>query len=202
MFDEKKIEKIKKLVPKLLDEGLIKKNDEYKKLTQFFVENAKDSLNSAKLLFEVSTNDKLMELTGFKNFKGYLWAINASYYSMFYMANALLASEGIKITAETGVHKITFNAFTYYFYLNGKITKKYIEEFLEAQKDSEELLGREEIAKEADIKAKKLIIDLAYESEKRKAFTYELERTRIEAKAKTSIERAQSFLVEIMKMLK
>lgn len=201
MLDEKKIEKIKKLVPQLLNEGLIKRNDEYKKLTQFFIENAQDSLNSAKLLFEVSTNSKLMELTGFRNFKGYLWTINASYYSMYYIANSLLASEGIKVTAEAGVHKITFNAFVYYFYLTGKITKKYVEEFLEAQKDSEELLGREEIAKEADIKAKKLIEDLAYESEKRKVFTYELKRTNIEAKAKTSIERAQSFLTEIMKML-
>ena len=86
--------------------------------------------------------------------------------------------------------------------MTGKITKKYIEEFLEAQSDSEELLGREEIVKEADIKAKKLVSDLAYESEKRNVFTYELERTRIESKAKTSIERAKSFLIETMKLLK
>ena len=68
MLDEKRI---KKLVPQLLEEGLIKKNEEYKKLAQFFIENAQDSLNSAKLLLEVSTDNKLMELTGFKNFKGY-----------------------------------------------------------------------------------------------------------------------------------
>ncbi|MBW2974336.1 hypothetical protein KY366_01335 [Candidatus Woesearchaeota archaeon] len=202
MLDDTKIERIRKLVPELLNEGLIKKSNEYKKLTQFFIGNAQDSLNSAKLLFEVSTNNKLMELTGFRDFKGYLWAINASYYSMYYMANALLASEGIKIASGTGVHKITFNTFTYYFYLTGKITKNYIEEFLEAQKDSEELLGKEEIVKAADIKAKKLIDDLASERRKRSVFTYELKSTRIEAKAKTSIERAQGFIAEIMKMLK
>ncbi len=202
MLDDKEIEKIKKLVPRLLEEGLIKKNEDYKKLTAFFIENARDSLDSARLLLDVSTNNKLMEATGFKNFKGYLWAINASYYSMYYMANALLTSEGIKIVSERGVHKIAFNTFAYYFYLTGKITKKYIEEFLEAQSDSEELLGREEIVKEADIKAKKLVSDLAYESEKRNVFTYELERTRIESKAKTSIERAKSFLIETMKLLK
>ena len=118
------------------------------------------------------------------------------------MANALLASEGIKVTSEIGVHKITFNAFTYYFYLTNKITKNYIEEFLEAQKDSEELLGREEIAREAALKAKELIENLSYENKKRKAFTYGLERSRIEAKATTSVERARNFMTEIMKMLK
>jgi uncharacterized protein (UPF0332 family) len=202
MIDEKKIKEMQSLVPKLLEEGLIRKRKEYKKLVEFFRENALESLNSAKLLLEVSTNPKLMELTGFKNFRGFLWAINASYYSMFYICQALLASEGIKITAETGVHKIVFNTFVYYFYLTGKITKRFVEEFLEAQKDSQELLAREDFIQEADLKAKTLIGDLSYEGQKRKTFTYKLTNERIEVRAKTSLERAQNFFTEMCKIIR
>ncbi len=202
MIDEKKLKEIENLVPKLLSEGFIKKNKEYQRLVDFYKEKALDSLNSANLLLQASVNSKVSEQLGFKNFNGYLWTINASYYSMFYICNALLASEGIKITAEVGVHKILFKTFIYYFYLNGKITKRFVEELLEAQEDSKELLVMEDVLLQADKKILNLIQDLQNEREKRKTFTYELTKDRIEVKAKTSFERAKNFISEISKIIR
>jgi len=201
-LDNKKIEEIRKLVPKLINDGIVSKKEEYKNLTDFFRENSEDSLNSAQLLYKVSTSSKLQDSTGFPNLKGFLWVINASYYSMFYMATALLTNFRIKIKSEIGIHKLTFNTFVYYFYLTNKISKKYVEQFLEALEDSEDLLGREEIIKKADEKAKELITSFDFEREKRTTFTYELERTKIETKAKISLERANHFYKEIIKLIK
>jgi len=201
-LDNKKIEEIRKLVPKLVNDDTVSKNEDYKKLADFFRENAEDSLNSAQLLYKVSTDSKLQDATGFPNLKGSLWVINASYYSMFYMASSLLANSGIKIKSEIGIHKLTFDTFVYYFYLTNKIAKEYVEQFLEALEDSEELLGREEAVKQAEEKAKELITSFDFEREKRRTFTYELERTKIEIKAKTSLERANYFYKEIIKLIK
>lgn len=200
-LDNKKIEEIKRLIPKLVNEGTISKKEEYKKLVNFFRENAEDSLNSAQLLYKVSTDSKLQDATGFPNLKGFLWVINAGYYSMFYMASALLASSGIKIKSEIGIHKLTFDTFVYYFYLSNRIAKEYVEQFLEALEDSEELLGKEEAVKKAEAKAKELITSFDFEREKRRTFTYELERTKIQTKAKTSLERASHFYREIIKLV-
>jgi len=202
VLDNKKIEEIRKLVLKLVNDRTIKKSEEYKKLADFFRENAEDSLNSAQLLYKVSTDSKLQDATGFPNLKGFLWVINASYYSMFYMASALLANSGMKIKSEIGIHKLTFDTFVYYFYLTNKISKEYVEQFLEAMQDSEELLGREEIVKKAEAKAKELITSFDFEREKRSTFTYELERTKIQTKAKTSLDRANYFYKEVIKLIK
>ena len=179
MLDDKKIKEIKARIPSLLAEGLIQKSEEYKKQVGFFKENATDALNSAALLLEASTNILVAEKFGFKNFRGYLWTINSSYYGMFYVCHAALASIGVKIKAEVGIHKIVFDAFVYYFYLTGKITKNFVEELLEAQEESRDLLSREDIQQQAELKAQGLIDDLQYERFKRKTFTYELSRERI-----------------------
>lgn len=201
MLDEKKIKEIKVRVPALLAEGRIHKSEEYKKQVGFFKENALDALNSAALLLEVSVNPKIAEQLGFPKFRGYLWTINSSYYSMFYVCHAALASIGIKIKAEIGVHKITFDTFVYYFYLTGRITKDFVEELLEAQEESRDLLSREDMQQQAELKAQRLVDDLVQERSKRREFTYELSRERIETKAKTSLERARNFFREIIKTI-
>ncbi len=63
----------------------------------FFLENARKSLQSASFLYAGTTKKELQEAYGFEDFDGSLWIINSSYYSMFYMARALLANEGIKL---------------------------------------------------------------------------------------------------------
>ena len=145
---------------------------------------------------------ELQNSLGFPNLKGFLWVINASYYSMFYMANASLAHLGIKIRSEIGIHKLTYDSFVYYYYLTNKISKLYIEQFHEALEDSSELLGKEEIVSKAKEKATNLILQLESERIKRKTFTYEFERAKIESKANTSLDRAGNFYKEIMKLIK
>jgi uncharacterized protein (UPF0332 family) len=202
MIDDKKLAEIKDDIPNLIDDGIIDKSKYHTKLSEFFVETAEKSLNAARLLFKTSTEKSLMDVAGFPNFDGYLWVINASYYSMFYMASAALSHGGVKIRSDIGVHKLTFKAFVYYYYLTKKITKKLVEEYLQAQQDSQELLGQEEIHALAEKKATELITEYGLEREKRRRFTYELERTQIATRAKTSLERASDFYREVSKLIK
>ncbi|MFA5856418.1 MAG: hypothetical protein WC867_03605 [Candidatus Pacearchaeota archaeon] len=192
MLDEKELNKIKYTTEQLIREEKIirEKNEKY---IEFFINNSRNSFDTAKLLYEVSVNSDLNNNVGYPGFNGYLWVINASYYSMFYISRALLEKEGIKIKTEIGIHSIVFNALVYYFYLTGKIEKNILEEFTVAKNEASDLLGKE--------KAKELIEDYQNEKEKRSRFTYEMGLIAMENKAKTSLDRARKFNEEIRKML-
>ena len=192
MLDEKRLSETRAKVGRYLKEGSIIK-EKRGRFIQFFFNNARNSLEAAKLLFDASTNEKLKVAVGLSDFNGFLWVINASYYSMFYMARALLESEGVKIKTELSVHLLTFDALVYYFYLTGKLEKKMIEEFAEAEEEAAEVLGKE--------KAKELIEDYLHEKRKRAKFTYELGEIAMHEKAKTSLERAKRFNEEVRKIL-
>ena len=192
MLDEKRINEIKKRVANYIKDGIIRKREE-KKFVEFFLSNARNSLDSAKLLFEVSTKNNLKNSLGFVDFNGFLWVINASYYSMFYTARALLENEGIKIKTELSIHAVIFDALIYYFYLTDKLQKKFIEDFAEAKEEASEILGEE--------KAKELIEDYFYEKKKRALFTYEMGAIAMQNKAQTSLERAKRFNEEIRKII-
>ena len=192
MFDEKKIDQIKRRVTGFIRDGFIRKEKETK-FVDFFLKNAKNSRDSATLLLNVSMKKDLKDTLGLPDFNGYLWVINASYYSIFYMARALLESEGIKIKTEMSIHAITFDALVYYFYLSGKLEKRLIEDFGEAKEEAAEILGKE--------KAKELVEDYFHEKKKRATFTYEMGVTAMQNKAQTSLERAKRFGEEIRKMI-
>lgn len=192
MLDEKNIGEIKRNSERMIREGSIIKENEGR-FADFFVNNSGDSFDSAKLLLEVSRNKELKNSLGFPEFNGYLWAINASYYSMFYMARALLEKNGIKIKKDESVHSIVFNAFVYYFFITGRIEKKLIEEFNDAGEEASLLLGKE--------KAKMIVEDYFNEKEKRGRFTYEMGEIAMQNKAETSLERARKFNEELRKMI-
>ncbi len=192
MLDAKKLKEINDRVPKYVKDGRIV-IDKQKTFVEFFLTNAKNSLNTANLLFEVSTRKQLQSQIGYLDFNGFLWVINASYYSMFYMARALLESNGIKIKTDIGVHGVTFDALVFYCYATGKLQKKLIEDFSRAKMETAELLGKE--------KAKTLIEEYYYEKEKRTTFTYELGEITMQNKAQTSLQRSKMFNEEIRKML-
>jgi len=192
MLEDKKIEEAKRNAQKSIDSGKIIKLKEGR-YVEFFLKNAKDSLDSAKVLFDLTNNQKSRENLGIPPFNGLLWVINSSYYSMFYMVRALLENSGIKIESDESVHFTVFNALIYYFYSNKKLEKHFIEDFEEAQKDSAEILGKE--------KAKELITEYATEKEKRARFTYEIGEIAMKSKAETSLNRAKRFNEEIRKML-
>lgn len=192
MLDEKRLAEIQRRVGRYLKEGAIVKETKGK-FVPFFLNNSKNSLESAKLLFEASVNEKLKKELGLSGYNGFLWVINASYYSMFYMARALLESEGIKIKAEFSIHAMTFDALVHFFYANGKLGRRLVEDLANAGEEASAILGME--------KARELMDDYLQEKIKRAKFTYELGEVALEAKAMTSLGRAKRFNEEIRKLL-
>jgi len=193
MRDDAKLNEAQSRVKQYLDNGVIKTKQQ-KEFVDFFLSNAEKSLNSANALYDLSTDKDMQQKTGYIDFDGFLWVVNACYYSMFYMARALLEKEGIKIKSDLSVHAITFDAVIVFFYINGKLQKKLIEDFADAKDEAGELLGKQ--------KADQLIEDYFWEKGKRATFTYNTKEIVIKAKAATSIERAKRFNQEIKKILK
>ncbi len=192
MLEEKKLREAEKRVKQYIADGIIKTREK-REHTAFFLKNADDSIDSAKILFEISTDTEKQKLLGFTSFNGLLWTVNASYYSMFYMARALLESEGIKIKTDLSVHTVTFDAIVSYFYLTGKLQKELLDDFVEAKEDAAELLGKQ--------KADELMEEYFFEKKKRGTFTYGMGEIVVRSKAKTSLERAQKFRREIKKII-
>src|SRR3989338_9265535 len=192
MLDNKKVTESKKRIEQALELGEMTK-EKSGKFVSFFQENSLRSFESAQLLYNMSTQEEMKKAAGFPSFNGFLWVVNASYYSMFYMTRALLESGGVKIKADNSVHLVTFDALVYYFYLTGKIQRNLIEEFKEAGEEASETLGKD--------KAKALIEDYSYEKDKRGRFTYEMGETAIRNKAETSLNRAIRFSEEIRKII-
>lgn len=192
MLEEKKLKEAEKRVKQYIADGIVKTKGKAEH-TAFFLKNADDSIDSAKALFEISSDPEKQKFLGFTSFNGLLWTVNASYYSMFYMARALLESEGIKIKTDLSIHAVTFDTIVSYFYLTGKLQKELLDDFVDAKEDAAELLGKQ--------KADELIEEYFFEKKKRGTFTYEMGEIIIKSKAKTSLERAQRFRREIKKII-
>mgnify|MGYP006288431193 FL=1 len=142
MIDEKKVKQTEIRIKQFISEGVIKTKEKPMHV-DFFIKNADDSVDSAKALFEISTNDEKQKSLGFTSFNGLLWVVNASYYSIFYMARALLENSGIRIKADLSIHAVTFDAVVYFFYLTGKLQKEFLEDFIEAKEEAAEILGKQ-----------------------------------------------------------
>ena len=192
MLDNKMIKESESRVKNYIRDFLIKTKEKALD-TDFFLTNANNSLSTARLLMDVSTRDDLQKITGYLKFNGYLWVINSSYYSMFYMARALLENAGIKLKSDLSVHLMTFDALVYYFYLTGKLQKSIIETYADAKEYVDELIGKD--------KADELIASYYYEKKKHSQFTYEAGELAMQSKAKTSLERAVMFSKEIKKII-
>ncbi len=193
MLDAKKIEEIKSRTKKLIAEGTITKGTSKKEDIEFFLENSQKSLSSAQLLYEVSTNKKMQEATNQKDFDGFLWVVNASYYSIFYIARALLEKDGIKLKGDASIHMLAFDALAHYFYFTGRLQKQLMEAYAEAEKEATELLGQK--------RAHELIENYFDEKDKRGKFTYHMGEKALQSKAKTSLDRAKNFFHEMRILL-
>src|SRR3989344_5067294 len=192
MLEDKKLKEAENRVKQYQNDGIIKTKARPEHV-DFFLKSADDSVDSAKALFELSTDPEKQKFLGFTSFNGLLWVVNASYYSMFYMARALLENEGLKIKTDLSVHAVTFDTLVSHFYLNGKLQKGLLDDFVEAKEDAAELLGKQ--------KADELMEEYFYEKKKRGTFTYEMGEILVKSKAKTSLERAQRLRREIKKMI-
>ena len=134
MLEDKKLKEAENRVKQYQNDGIIKTKGKPEHV-DFFLKNADDSVDSAKILFEISTDPEKQKFLGFTSFNGLLWVVNASYYGMFYMARALLENEGIKIKTDLSIHAVTFDTLISYFYLTGRLQKELLKDFIEAKED-------------------------------------------------------------------
>ncbi|MCL4391702.1 MAG: hypothetical protein M1284_00375 [Candidatus Parvarchaeota archaeon] len=176
MLDKERIASAEKNVKAYLYEGLLKRTKEVDdRILNTFKKNADESLNVANFIFEENLSS--------------LWVIVCSYYSMYYIANAVLYSLGYKVGHRIS-HKVT--ADTLIIFVRGKLKASILEEFDEAQTEALEL---------SNIKADELVESFDFERVKRSKFQYEMTEEIKRSKAQTSLDRAKAFIFEMKKLL-
>jgi uncharacterized protein (UPF0332 family) len=121
--------------------------------------------------------------------KPYLWVIVCSYYSMFYIANAVLLKLGYKM-GEEDVHRVTNEALIAIIF--ERIKRSLLEEYEEAMENALEI---------ASSKANELFENYEREKSKRKIFQYDMDEEIKKGKAETSLKRAKEFIFEIKKLI-
>lgn len=119
----------------------------------------------------------------------YIWVVVISYYSMFYMANAVLLELGYKTGAKM-VHKVTNDALI--VLVTDKIKKGLLEEYETAKEDALDI---------ASIRSEEIISFYSLEMDKRSRFQYNMAESIQEQKANTSLNRVKQFLFEMKKLL-
>ena len=176
MIDEKRKNEAQSNFSRYLQEGLLKKEHNELAMNKY-LENTDLSLKTANELMQ-------------SQLKPYLWVIVTSYYSMFYMANAILLSYGYQ-TQDKIAHKVTSDALI--FLILDKLREELLEDYEAIQKDALEI---------ASAKSESVIESYSLELDKRSRFQYNMLEQTKEAKAQTSLKRASEFVFELKKLLK
>ena len=178
MLDKERVKEAESNLRQYLEEGLLKKqkNETAKSM---YVENSNLSLETAQKLIDLEN----------ENYKPYLWIIVASYYSMFYISNAVLLQIGYKV-GEKIAHKVTSDALI--VYARNKLKKEILEEYEDAKEDALELIS---------FKVDSLLENLDFERSKRSKFQYRMDEEIKRDKALTSLKRAKQFVFEMKKLL-
>ena len=175
MIDDKRKKEANSNFTRYLQEGILKKETNELAKNKY-LENADLSLKTANELM----NNPL---------KPHLWVIVISYYSMFYIANAVLLKYGYK-TQNKIAHKVTSDALI--VLVLDKLKKELLEDYEAMQKDALEI---------ASAKAESVIESYSLELDKRSRFQYNMLEQTKENKAKTSLKRASEFMFELKKVL-
>ena len=175
-MDKNRIDEATRNVKNYLSESLLKKVDNGdKNIIAVFKKNSEESLKVAQILFDNNYSN--------------LWVIVSAYYSMFYMANAVLYKLGYKVGGQIP-HKVTADALI--AFVREKLKDKLIEKFEDSMEEALELAG---------VKTDELIKSFDYERIKRSRFQYELSEDVKRGKAETSLKRAKEFTFEMEKLL-
>ena len=173
MLSKHIIEKAKSQVRRYLDEELLTKVLPRSHILDIFIGNADESLELAEDILRTNKSD--------------LWVIVTSYYSMFYIANAVLYKKGLKV-GNTSAHAITANALI--VYVRDSLQKSLIEGFAEAMTEAQ-----------SSMKAEDLLDSFFQERKKRGDFQYDMSLTLKKSKAETSFNRAKDFVFNLKKIL-
>lgn len=173
MLNDKRIEEAEFNVKEYLKEGLLKREDFQDIVFNVLMKNCRESIDLANFIS--------------KNKKTDLWIIVISYYSMYYIANAVLYKMGYKV-GEKISHKVTSDALIVF------IRKKLEESMLENYEDIKEQAL-------AGIKADEIIGSFDFERKKRNVIQYHTKEIDKHSKALTSLDRAKKFVMEMEKLL-
>ncbi len=173
MLSKKRVQEAEINVRSYLNDSLLTKTEFLPKVFKILKKDALESLNVANFLY--------------KNKKSSLWVIVTSYYSMFYLANALLYKLGYKVGPKIS-HKVTSDALI-------SFTRKRIKQSL--------IESYEDIRDEAlaSIKSEELIESFDCERKKRSFIQYNTPETIKTSKVKTSLRRAKEFMLQISGIL-
>jgi len=176
MLDEKRIKEAQKNTKAYIEDGLLWKFKVLNnKILETYKRNYKESLQVAKKLFDEDISN--------------LWAIVISYYSMYYITNAVLYKIGYKIGSKIS-HKVAADSLI--VFIKNKLKKSLIEDYEDVKEEALDIIGR---------KTDELIESFDREMEKRSVFQYETTEEIKKAKARTSLERARRFIFEMKKLL-
>lgn len=176
MLNEKRIKEAESNIRGYLQEGLIKKYPLFRKeILETYERNYQESLDVAQIIAEKNLSP--------------LWTIVTSYYSMYYMANAVLYKIGYKIGHKIS-HKVTADALI--VFVRNKLKKSLLEDFEEAKEEALEIVGKE---------TDEILINFDRERNKRSIFQYKSTEEVKKAKAYTSLNRAKKFVFEMKKLL-
>jgi len=177
MLDEKRIKDAENNVKTYLKDGLIWKYKIYRKeIFETYLRNYKESLDIAQKLFDQNLSP--------------LWIVVISYYTLYYVANAVLYEIGYKVGTKIS-HKVTEDALI--VLVRNKLKKELLDDYEEAREEALDIIGR---------KTDEIIESFGQEMEKRAFFQYESTEDIKRAKANTSLERAKKFVFEMKKLLK
>lgn len=175
MLDKKRISEAESNVRVYLAERLLKKETPNKLSIHVLSMNARESLDTAELILKNNGSD--------------LWIIVCSYYSMFYIGNAVLRKIGYKV-GDKIAHQVTAESLI--TFVRKKLKESFIEEYQDAKEEALALAG---------VKADSLIESFDLEKIKRGRIQYQTDNEEKKSKAKTSIERARRFMIEMETLL-
>ena len=179
MLDERRVKEAEKNIKRYLEDGLLKK-EKNKTAEEMYIENSNSSLETAKKLLDLESN----------LYKPYLWILVASYYSMLYIANAVLLELGYKV-GEKISHKVTSDALV--VFVRDKLKRELIEDYEDIKEDALDLISSQ---------VDSLIESFDFERRKRSKFQYKMDEEIKKKRALTSLERAKRFVFEMKKLIK
>lgn|SRR3989344_220213 len=171
MLTEQRIKIAERNVQHYLEDCLVKKSQNDRNVITIMMINAQESLRMAE--------HALQE-------KSYLWTVVCSYYSMFYVANAVLCVSGYRVGYKVA-HKVTADALI--VFVRHKLKQSLIDEYNESKNEA---LGL--------IRADEMLEEFEKEREKRSVFQYSTTELAKESKAKTSFDRAKRFYGELSRL--
>lgn len=174
MLDNERIKEAEINVKGYLRDGLIKEKSFDENILDILRKNSEESLMVANLILKEDLSS--------------LWVIVSSYYSMYYIANAVLFKLGYKVGSAVS-HKVTSDALI--VFIRDKLKKSLLEDFEDAKDEAMELANMTD----------DIIESFDFERKKRSTFQYNMTAPVKKSKAETSIERAKSFNLEFEKLL-